>query len=64
MKKSRIPKFWSHYWAAVPFNTVIFGLRPKIKILLPTFFLPCPPVSEKVSHDPIRLNSPEEIDLA
>ena len=64
MKNTRILKFLSPPLVAVPSSLVIFGWRSKIKIPLPTFFPPCRPVSKKGSHDPIRLNSPEEIDLA
>ena len=64
MKKTRIPKFWSHPWAAVPSGLVIFGQGQKIKIPLPTFFWPRPLDSKEVQHDPTGPKPQEEIDLA
>ena len=49
---------------APPSGPVFSGPVPKIKILLPTFFLPRCPNSEKVQHDHPAPKSSEEIVLA
>jgi len=48
IEKTQNPKFLSRPWAAIPSDLVILGLGQKIKILLPTFFLPRPQDSKKV----------------
>ena len=63
-KNFDIARFWLPPWPVLPSVAVFSPLDPKIKILLPTNFLPCPPVSKKVWHRPLAPNPWEEIDLA
>ena len=64
IRNVEIPKFWSPPRQAPPSGPVFSGRGPKIKIPLPTFFLPCCPNAEKVQHDPPAPKPWEEIDLA
>ena len=58
IKNLEIPKFWSSPQPAPPYCPVFSGRGLKIKILLPTFFLPHPPVFENPGRRQIWRKSP------